>query len=189
MSAFKSILKWSFIGAAIIIVISIVAAVMSSDKSKVTTANASASNAKADKQSGDVQIGEILHTEYFDVSVEKVMMAEKIETGNIYADPKPDAGSRFISFKTTFKNTDTESRMILDGTLVIYYNGKEYKFDKSETILADGWGLLLDQINPLVSKTTRIVYKIPNEIEGHAFYIPGRAESNQRIVIGNIEKK
>lgn len=74
----------------------------------------------------------------------------------------------------------------MDGELLINYNGQDYKFDKSETIILDGWGLLLDQINPLTSKTTKLVYKIPEEIKGTFFYRLGRASSNDLIELGSI---
>ena len=66
-------------------------------------------------------------------------------------------------------------------------NGKDYNFDKSETVMADGWGLLLDQINPLTTKTTKLVYKIPAEIIGNAYYKPARSGSNDIIDLGIIE--
>jgi hypothetical protein len=77
--------------------------------------------------------------------------------------------------------------MISDGEVVINYNGKDYLFDKSETVLLAGWGTMLDQLNPLTSKTTNLVYKIPTEIKGPAYYRPGRSNSDDLIAIGNIE--
>ena len=53
--------------------------------------------------------------------------------------------------------------------------------------MADGWGLLLDQINPLTTKTTKLVYKIPAEIIGNAYYKPARSGSNDIIDLGIIE--
>ena len=92
-----------------------------------------------------------------------------------------------IIINVTFKNTDNESRTILDGSVHIKYNGTDYNFDKSEPIMADGWGIFLDQINPLTSKTTKLVYKLPTEITGEAYYNPGRSESNQLIDVGSIK--
>jgi len=63
--------------------------------------------------------------------------------------------------------------MLMDGSVWINYNGKDYEFDKSESIMAEGWGLFLDQINPLISKTTNLVYKIPAEIKGDIYWQPG----------------
>jgi len=133
-----------------------------------------------------VNVGEVLHTDYFDVKVNKVVLQNRINTGNEFADPKPEEGSRYLVINVTFKNISNESRMITDGSIWIDFNSKKYEFDKSETIMADGWGLFLDQINPLTSKKTNIVYKIPTEIKGPAYWQPGRAASDELIFLGNL---
>lgn len=144
-------------------------------------------------ESGETQapiskkIGETLSTEYFDVTVNKVSIKKSVSTGNEFADLKAEPGNKYLIINTTFKNIDNESRMLMDGEVVINYNGKDYTFDKSETVMLEGWGLLLDQINPLTSKTTNIVYKIPEELKGVAYYRPGRASSNDLIELGNVE--
>ena len=135
-------------------------------------------------KSNSVGIGEVLKTDYFEVTVNKVGVDTWINTGNEFSDLKEEDGSKFIVLNVTFKNIDNESRMIVEGSLFINYNGKDYKFDKSETIMADGWGLMLDQINPLIKKTTKLVYKIPNEITGNVYYKPGRTD--QQINLGTI---
>ena len=76
--------------------------------------------------------------------------------------------------------------MLTDGSVWVNYNGKDYEFDKSETIMAEGYGLLLDQINPLTSKTTNLVYKIPAEVKGEAYWQPGRASDDERILLGKL---
>lgn len=133
------------------------------------------------------KIGETLPTEYFDVTVNKVEIQKSVNTGNEFANLKAEPGNKYLVMNTTFKNTDSESRMLMDGEILINYNGKDYTFDKSETVMLEGWGLLLDQINPLTSKTTNIVYKIPEELKGVAYYKPGRAGSNDIIELGNIK--
>ena len=117
----------------------------------------------------------------------KVGIQKSVNTGNEFANLKAEPGNKYLVMNTTFKNTDSESRMLMDGEILINYNGKDYTFDKSETVMLEGWGLLLDQINPLTSKTTNIVYKIPEELKGVAYYKPGRAGSNDIIELGNIK--
>lgn len=134
-----------------------------------------------------VQVGEPLKTKYFDVTINEVSIQSRVNTGNQFADLKPEEGTSYLILNTTFKNTDNESRMLTDGEVLINYNGKEYKFDKSETVMLEGWGIMLDQINPLTSKTTNLVYKIPTEIKGATYYRPGRAGKKDLIFIGNIE--
>ncbi|MDH5379698.1 MAG: hypothetical protein OEW75_02530 [Cyclobacteriaceae bacterium] len=77
----------------------------------------------------------------------------------------------------------------MEGVLYINYNGKEYKFDHAEPVMLDGWGIMLDQINPLTSKTTYIVYKIPKEISGSVYYKPGRSGKGHLIYLGNITSR
>ena len=141
-------------------------------------------NKSTTEQKKEIGIGETLKTDYFDVTVNKVGTSNWIDTGNEFSDLKPEDGSKYIVLNVTFKNTDSESRMIIDGSLLINYNGKDYEFDKSEPIMADGWGLFLDQINPLIKKTTKLVYKIPDEITGDVYYKPGRSDG--KINLGSI---
>ena len=121
------------------------------------------------------------------ITVNKVSLEDRVNTGNEFADLKPEQGNLYLIINASFKNTDNESRMLMDGSVWINYNGKNYEFDKAETVMLEGWGLLLDQINPLTTKTTNLVYKIPAEIKGNAYWQPGRADSDQKILLGNLE--
>jgi hypothetical protein len=144
---------------------------------------------KTEKQKTEkVQIGinQVLHTNYFDVTVNDVKVVSSVNTGNEFVNLPHEKGMGYLIVNTTFKNTDTESRMLTDGSVFINYNGKEYKFDKTETIMLEGWGASLKQINPLTSITTNLVYKIPAEIRGVMHYLPGRSDNDVRIYIGEI---
>ena len=134
-----------------------------------------------------VTVGQPLQTKYFEVTVSEVIVSDRVRTGNQFSDLPREEGNKYLIISATFKNTDKESRMIMDGSVWIEYNGQRYEFDKSETVLADGWGTMLDQINPLTSKTTNIVYKLPAEITGTAFWQPGRSSMKELINLGNIE--
>lgn len=139
-------------------------------------------------KSGNVkQIGEVLTTEYFEVTVNEISIKDRVSTGNQFADLKKEEGIRYLILNTTFKNIDSESRMLSDGEILINYNGKDFNYDKSETIMLDGWGLMMDQLNPLTSKNTKLVYKIPAELKGQAYYRPGRSGNGDLIDIGILE--
>ena len=86
----------------------------------------------------------------------------------------------------TYKNIDTESRWIIGDHVFVTYNGKQYDFSKQEVILQEGYGIGLEVLNPLTTKTTKIVYKIPSELSGPAFYQPSRAGSEQLISLGTV---
>ena len=156
-------------------------------KSTSTTTSAESGGSETAEATATKKIGETLPTEYFEVTVNNVKVKKSVSTGNEFADLKAESGNKYLIMNTTFKNIDNESRMLMDGEILINYNGKDYTFDKSETVMLEGWGLLLDQINPLTSKTTNIVYKIPEELKGVAYYKPGRAGSKDLIELGNIE--
>lgn len=134
-----------------------------------------------------VKVGEVLKTDMFEVTVNKAAVDDHVNVGNEFADLKREAGVKYLIINVTFKNVDKESRMLVDGNILINYNGKDYKFDKSEPVMEDGWGLMLDQINPLTLKTTNLVYKLPAELKGELFWNPGRADEDQKIDLGNID--
>jgi len=131
-------------------------------------------------------LGQALKTRYFEVTVNKVSTGNRVRTGNEVTDLKPEKGTKFLIINATFKNIDNESRLLTDGTVWVTYNGKDYKFDHAESIMANGWGLMLDQINPLMSIKTNLVYKMPTELTGPASFQPGRAGDNERIPLGNL---
>lgn len=133
-----------------------------------------------------IKIGDVLKTEYFDITANKMKVVKYVNTGNQFSDLKEEPGNLFLVINATYKNTDSESRMLFDGSIWINYNGKDYEFDKSEPVMAEGWGLMLDQINPLTSKTTNLVYKIPEEIKGDVYWQPGRSNSDEKIHLSKI---
>ena len=153
---------------------------------QTSTAPTEVTEQKTEEPQG-IGVGQVLATDYFDITVNKVGLEDRVRTGNQFSDLKPEQGNMFLIIDASFKNTDKESRMLVDGSVWINYNGKDYEFDKSETVMAEGWGLLLDQINPLTTKRTKLVYKIPAEIKGQAYWQPGRADSDEKIALGNLE--
>lgn len=149
-----------------------------------STTESSTESAKDVPAQNVIKYGQVLKTEYFDVIAKASGLYTNYADEEKGIDLPAEKGIMYLIIKLTFKNIDTESRMIIDGTIYTMHNGKEYKFDKSETILAEGWGILLDQINPLTEITTRVVYKLPTELEGNLLYQPGRAGETDRISLG-----
>lgn len=134
-----------------------------------------------------IPLDSVLTTEYFEIQVNKVSIKKSVITGNQYANIKQEQGNKFLIFNITFKNIDDESRTFYEGEIIIDYKGKDYRFDKSETVLADGWGTFLDQINPLTTKTTNLVFKIPDEINGKIYWEPGRNSKGKMFLLKEIE--
>lgn len=166
----------------IIVGLGILGAVLSDGES--SSGNTTSSTSKAAKV---YSLNETANTGYFDVTVNKFAVLKAVNTGNEFTKLKAEKGSKYFVMKISFKNTDNESRMVPDGVLEITYNGKLYKFDKSETVMSEGWGTF-EQLNPLLTKTTNIAYKIPEEITGEAYYVPGRNMNKVKFLLGEIKK-
>ncbi|MES2486166.1 MAG: DUF4352 domain-containing protein [Bacteroidota bacterium] len=179
-SSIKTVAKviWTFI------ILILFIAIIGGDKDKDTSNEPTTVNQES--TDSRISIGQVLKTDYFDIVVNKIDIQDKVNTGNQYSDLKPEQDIKYLIINTTFKNTDAESRMITDGSVWINYNGKDYEFDKSEVIISEGYGVMLEQINPLTTKTTNLVYKIPAEITGSAYLQPGRANDDERIFLGTF---
>lgn len=118
---------------------------------------------------------------YFDVTVNDCTISKSIETGNRYSALKPDPDARFLTVNATFKNTDNEGRLPLEGSLFISKDDKDFKFDTTETIMSDGFGIRLRSLNPLIKLNTKIVYKVPNELSGEVYWKPGRNAEDKKL--------
>ncbi len=127
--------------------------------------------------------GETITAGNFEVTLNGYKFSKQVDTGNEFANIAPQEGNRFLIMSVTYKNISDKSKMAFPGAVYIEYNGKTLKYDHAETIPLEGWGLLLDQLNPLTSKTTKLVFKIPSEIKGPVYWEP---EGGKRFTCGNI---
>jgi len=127
-----------------------------------------------------VQIG------YFKVKVNSCRVGSKVGTENPLAEPKKWPDSKFLVIDASFKNTDTEGRLPLAGSVLIEYEGKTYKFDAVESVYEEGFGIGIQSINPLVTLRTKLVYRIPSEIKGRVSWLPGRNAGGVSLPCGTI---
>ncbi|MFS0827575.1 DUF4352 domain-containing protein [Pseudomonas phoenicis] len=118
---------------------------------------------------------------YFDVTVNDCTISKSIDTGNRYSAVKSDSDARFITVNATFKNTDNEGRLPSEGSLFISKDDKDFKFDTTETIMSDGYGIRLRSLNPLIKLNTKLVYKVPNELYGEVYWKPGRNAEDKKL--------
>lgn len=118
---------------------------------------------------------------YFDVIVNDCTITKSIDTGNRYTALKADPDARYLTVNATFKNTDNEGRLPLEGSLFISRDGKDYKFDTTESILSEGYGIRLRSLNPFIKLNTKIVYKVPNELSGDVYWKPGRNAEDKKL--------
>ena len=117
-------------------------------------------------------IGSTLHAGDFAVTIESAIWKDRVIIGNEFSNIRPEKGVHFLILDMTFKNLGNEPSYLLDGTLYIANPSRTFTLDTSETILQDGWGIFLDKVNPLVSKHTKLVYKISDEIKGTVSWLP-----------------
>lgn len=125
--------------------------------------------------------GKPINTGYFEVTVHGAKLTKEVKTGNRYSDLPSQDGILYLTLDISFKNIDKESRYITSGDLLLYLNNQEYVYDKSETILANGYNSL-ESINPFLSLRTKIVYKIPSEHFDKIYYEPGRTKKGRQII-------
>jgi len=130
----------------------------------------------------NLKIGETIQTEYFDVTVNNVAACESLVI-NQFSELKKEPDARYILMNITIKNNSDESRFSSNGNLLIYYDNRFINFDKTEFIIGDDWGLG-DQLNPMLSKTGKLAFKIPKEIHGDLYYVPAR--SKLKLYVGWI---
>jgi len=159
----------------------------SKDQETVTTSssNPNISSSSNDHTSG-VPVGQPLHTQYFDVTVNKYDIKDRVNTGNQFTDLGKEEGTKYLIIDVSFKNTDKETRTMLDGVVLISNGGNVYRYEQPEPIMLPGWGLLLDNINPGVTKRTKLVYKIPADVAGTISFNPARAGDDEVILLGKI---
>ncbi len=129
-------------------------------------------------------IGDVVRSGYFDVTVNRISAGTWVDTGNEFTDLKAAPGIAYLVLNITFKNIDTQDRTLFDGILMFYKDEQEYRIKKSETILAENWGIMLDNISPLTSKSTAIAYKIPSDLDSPVFWLPHGGDT--WIHVGNL---
>jgi len=146
-------------------------------------------NVPYNSNTASIGLHNVLKTPFFDVTVNSVEITDAVTTPNEFGDLKKEDGQMYIVLDVTFTNTVDASHMIHNGSVVINYNRKIYNIDNPENMVGagDGWGLAYDSLNPMTSKTTKVVYKISADIKGDAYYSPGDAGDNQLISLGKIE--
>lgn len=119
--------------------------------------------------------------DYFDVELKSCRVTNQLNTGNQFANPEAWEGSRFLVLDVAFKNKDKESRIPLPGSAFISVDGSIYEFDQPESIMARGYGVPLQGINPLVTYRTKLVYRVPDESFSDIFWQPGRNSEGKRL--------
>jgi asparagine synthetase B (glutamine-hydrolysing) len=88
----------------------------------------------------------------------------------------------------TYKNITMQSQKPEKGAIWITYNGKNYRFAQSQDHVINDLGDGSAVINPLISKTTNLVFEIPEEITGPVYWQPGSDNTTRpRVSLGTIK--
>ncbi len=130
-------------------------------------------------QDATARIGDTVRTRYFEITVNSATEATRINP-NVLVDERAGPGNKYVILDVTIRNTDTEGRLFAEGALIGRSDGKQYRFDNTETVLADGY-LALETLNPLTTVRGRIVYKIPESPPIELYWEPGR--DTKRILL------
>lgn len=120
-------------------------------------------------------IGDVVKTRYFDITLNKVWIARRINP-NAFVDIAANEGERFVVLEATIKNNDTEGRMFFPGKLQANVGGRTLTFDVTETVMSEEY-TLLENLNPLTTIQKRIAFRVPTEATASLTWIPGRTET------------
>ncbi|NWB87428.1 hypothetical protein [Pseudomonas gingeri] len=110
----------------------------------------------------------------------------KIVMQNQFLEPKSWAGSKFLVLSASFKNISTTARYMSPGSVMIHKGGKTYKFDKFEMVAGDGFGVLSEALNPLISYRTKLIYRIPVDLTGKVVWQPDDRSTDVTVSCGSI---
>jgi hypothetical protein len=146
----------------------------------------SSCSSRSSGNSSITTVGNVLHTPTLDITVKRAYVDTAISSGNSLYDYQSKPDTKFIIIKTALKNTGTTNTSLDDGQLVVLYNGKEYKFEKSEPINTEGWVASYYNIVPLSSREVSIAFEVPREINGDFKWIPGNGTDDMAISLGKL---
>lgn len=176
--------KIAFFLIAVLIVVAIVALVKDKkdDKRRIT-------GVVKDRPLEEVKTGQPLATRFFEVVIDSVQLVDSISytynRGLVKSPVEP--GNKYFVLYITLKNTDTESKMMPEGLLTIEQGVNELKYADPEIFTAEGWGAVMVNIDPGITRKTRLVYKIPAGITGKAYYYADVNYNRDRIFLANLQ--
>lgn len=170
----------------VLIAVLIAVAIIALVKDKNRNAQNKKPEATADRVPKQVFAGEVLETRYFDVKVTKFYTAYEIKDSIASVYLPPENGFRYLIVEISFKNTDTESKMMPEGEFQIEIAGHDPDIYKTpETMLAKGWGLFMENIEPGKTMTTKLVYKATTQVTGKMYYYPDISYNRDRIFVNS----
>jgi len=118
--------------------------------------------------------------EQFEVTLHAFEVYQSLGSGAFQKRAAP--GTAFVVLDITVKCIDRESRWYTPGDLVAVLDGREFSFDKHETII--GVTRMFGQINPLTTDRGVLVFQVPAEaLQGQLAWHPGRGFGTVRFTL------
>ena len=162
--------KISLVIGLILFVVLAAGSVGGSSSSSPSSSTSSSSSEKKETKSKEKEkpkeeigkLGTPYVTNHFEVTAKEVTVKKSVQAG--YDSLDPEEGAKYVVINVTAKNISNESKtLVTSGKLLLGDGADQIELLHDESILADGYGTFLDSVNPKLSKSTKIVYKIPAE--------------------------
>ena len=128
------------------------------------------------------QMGETVKTKYFNVKVHSKGTFVGTSIGSGYSKQTAEEGNIYVVVKATFENIDDEARMLAGAELEIEVNGKKLRFDDMASVMSDGYCYGIESINPMVTKTCKMAWLVPDKKGIKITFVPPRSSTG--IYIG-----
>lgn len=132
----------------------------------------------------DLGIGSTANIGYFDVTLHSAIIHIGLPENTVSLDGDQDDG-QYVEMVIEYRNTDSESRMTDPGYITIENEGKRLIFDARANLIGEGYWVD-KQLNPLLSHSGRIFFKIPSSITGVVRWVPGRNSKDIEFIVGRV---
>ena len=107
------------------------------------------------------KVGEPFTTNNFEVTVSGIKAIDSQKINSITSLDKED-GVKYLIVDVSAKNIANESKSLVSaGKLILGDGDDKIEIKNDETLLTEGYGAFLEEVNPKLSKKTKLVYKIP----------------------------
>ncbi len=133
------------------------------------------------------EVGQLLQFNSLDIQLLNFEITDYVNTGNRFTNLKPEQGNQYVILDVSYRNTETSPFRFRDtGILTLFIDGKIYSYDKTETVMLEGWHLLYKTLNPMNVYNTKLVYKIPIVPGAGIFWQPLTNSTNDIYALGKL---
>tara|TARA_B100000886_G_C20400066_1_gene482147 strand:- start:1047 stop:1592 length:546 start_codon:yes stop_codon:yes gene_type:complete len=135
------------------------------------------SSSSASSSSSKNYMNTWVKTYYFDVGITGAKLTKRALGGQYSGCDNASNGSQFVVLDVAIKNTDTESRTLLEtGEIHILSDGKNLKYENPVdcTLFQDGYLNFMDDAGPMVEKRGKVAFEVPAQfsLEDMSYQVP-----------------